>query len=151
MAKEVKFKKPSLFIMYLILVTMVCLSPGKAETNEKEDEDHLIKVICRNKPNGLSPGTVTVKPGETVVWYNNDLSPVRIKFLTKGMLATKAPVNFYGGFAGRYESTMVPHGGTASLCFMREGKYSYEVLGSLFDEEGNKSELILEGTIIVEN
>ena len=150
MIREMKHNQTSVFIILIMLGTMMFYSPEKAVAKDKGVEDHLFKVICRTKPNGLYPDSVTVKPGETVVWYNNDPAPVKIKFLTKGMLATKAPVNFYGGGSGRYESNMIPQGGTASLCFMREGKYVYEVKGPIVDKKGNKSELVLEGKVIVE-
>ncbi len=151
MIRAIKHDQTSVFIIFLMLGTMMYFSPEKAVAKDKEVEDHLFKVICRNKPNGLSPSSVTVKPQETVVWYNNDPAPIKIKFLTKGMLATKAPVNFYGSGSGQYESNMIPQGGTASLCFMREGKYVYEVIGSFVDEKGNESGLVLEGIVFVEH
>jgi len=150
MIGAMKNNQTSVLIIFLMLGTMMCFFLGKAVAKDIEVEDHLLKVICRNKPNGLSPSSVTVKPGETVVWYNNDPAPIQIKFMTKGMLATKVPVNFYGSGSGRYESNMIPQGGTASLCFMRVGKYVYEVVGSIIDEKGDKNELLLEGKVIVE-
>lgn len=116
MIRELRSKQTTTFIIFLMLGTMLYLIPEKAAAKDKKAEDHLFKVICRNQPNGISPNTVTVKPGETVVWYNNDPDPIKIRFLTKGMMATKAPVNFIASGSGRYESAMIPQGGAIVKC-----------------------------------
>jgi plastocyanin len=75
----------------------------------------------------ISPESVKVKLGTTVVWYNNGPGPVKIEFITKIGIACSAPVNFYADLFGHYESAPIPEGGTASICFIGEGEYSYTI------------------------
>ena len=48
----------------------------------------------------------------------------------KVVLACDAPVNFFVGKDGAYESGKIPFGGTAGLCFTEKGKYDYIVKSS---------------------
>jgi hypothetical protein len=66
-----------------------------------------------------------------VVWVNHSNTPQEILFLDKKVvLACGSPVNFIVGHDGAYESSKVPFGGTASLCFTEKGKYEYIVKSS---------------------
>jgi plastocyanin len=75
----------------------------------------------------ISPDSVKVKLGTTVVWYNSGPGPAKIVFTTKIGIACSVPVNFYGDLFGHYESAAIPVGGTASICFIGEGEYDYTV------------------------
>jgi hypothetical protein len=56
---------------------------------------------------------------------------VEILFLDpKITLACGTPVNFILGKDGAYESAKIPLGGTASLCFTKNGKFDYVVKSS---------------------
>ena len=57
---------------------------------------------------------------------NHSRQPAEILFLDKKVtLACNAPVNFFVGKDGAYESAKIPFGGSASLCFIEKGSYDY--------------------------
>jgi hypothetical protein len=62
---------------------------------------------------------------------NQFRSPVEILFVDKKVVsACGAPVNFFIGKDGAYESAKIPQGGTASLCFTEKGEYEYTIRSS---------------------
>lgn len=63
-----------------------------------------------------------------MVWYNQGESPVRIRFLS-GLGIICAPIiNFNGDTDVIFISDEIPRGEIASLCFMDEGVFDYEVV-----------------------
>jgi hypothetical protein len=50
---------------------------------------------------------------------------------------------------GYYETSKIPHGGTASICLIEEGKYEYEVRRLMKDDSGQPAEQIAKATVIV--
>ncbi len=89
------------------------------------------KMILIGSAGGISPRTVTVAKGTTVVWLNNSNDNASIYF-SKGKeveAVCAAPSRFSLDSEGKYNSGPLPQGGTASVCFIEAGKYSYEVVG----------------------
>ena len=115
-----------------ILLGIVSLT-GPAAAAEKEADDMKItnKIITFNDFEGLRPATLTSKPGTAVIWVNNSRFPIELLFLDKKVvLACGAPVNFFVGKDGAYESNKIPSGGTASLCFIEKGTFEYKMKSS---------------------
>ena len=142
--------KKCYLIVPLVLFFFVCtLSPilkSNAFAEAKASEEVIKTVILKKEPAGISPRTLKVKLGTTIVWLNNDKGPITIKFIEKLGIACKAPVNFYADLWGHYETGKIPEGGTASICFIYKGEYSYEV--KRLSEEGKVREEISTGKII---
>ncbi len=92
----------------------------------------------------ISPKTAEVAKGDTVIWVNQSSSGTDL-FFVRGKeveAVCAAPTRFSLDSEGRYFAS-IPVGGTASLCFVEAGKYTYTVTreksaGGAFD-----------GTIIV--
>jgi plastocyanin len=95
---------------------------------ETKAENRVVAVSARE---GLNPSTLQATPGTTVIWVNHSNQPAEIHFMEKKVtLACGAPVNFFIGADGSYESAKIPFGGTASLCFVEKGKFEYEYKAS---------------------
>ena len=96
----------------------------------------------------ISPDSVKVKLGTTVVWYNSGPGPAKIVFTTKIGIACSVPVNFYADLFGHYESAAIPVGGTASICFIGEGEYDYTVKRMVSKGKDQPIEASAKGKII---
>ncbi len=121
------------------LITMVTLFMGilylTGLTFAIEKKTERVKVINRlviiSDLERVKPTTLTSNPGTTVIWVNHSRFPIEILFLDKKVvLACGSPVNFFVGKDGAYESSKIPSGATASLCFMEKGRYEYKVKSS---------------------
>lgn len=77
----------------------------------------------------LSPQTLVVSPGATVVWVNNAPHKVKIRFTDKSVSATcQAPRGFKLDAKGIFRSEeLAADGGVASLCFLERSTYVFEV------------------------
>ena len=110
--------KRSYLIVPLILFFLVCtLYPilnSSAFAEEKSSEEVIKTVILKKEPAGISPKTLKVKLGTTIVWLNNDPGPITIKFIEKLGIACKAPVNFYADLWGHYETGKLSEGADRS-------------------------------------
>jgi hypothetical protein len=87
------------------------------------------------------------------VWINTAAFPVEIIFLGKKVaLACGSPINFSIDKDGAFHSAIIPRGGTASLCFIEQGTYSYklESSGTLTLEYGKQERKESRGTIVIE-
>jgi len=84
-------------------------------------------ITLKGESGTISPESVKLKLGTTVVWYNSGPGPVKIDFKKSIGIACSVPVNFFADLFGNYESAAIPVGGTASICFIREGEYDYTV------------------------
>jgi plastocyanin len=84
-------------------------------------------VTMKKEPAGVSPNPVKVKAGTTIIWINYDPEPVSIRFKTRIGYVCGEVVNFYADLFDSYESTGLPQGGIASICFIEKGTYDYEV------------------------
>ena len=132
-------------VVFLTSVFMVAFheSVNAAEAQPKEE---VAMITLKQQPEGISPASLTVKLGTTIVWVNSDPGPVTIKFLDKLGIACKVPVNFYADVWGNYETGAIPEGGTASICFIYKGTYNFEVK-RLVEKGGEAEEQIQTGTI----
>ena len=111
-------------------------------------QDKIETIILRREPNGISPKTLKVKLGTTIVWFNAGQEPVTVNFIDKLGVACKAPVNFHSDLFGHYETSIIERGGTASICFIFKGEYSYEVKRLIPNQQGNPTEELSTGNII---
>ncbi len=119
---------------FVILIVALCFVGATLSTvqstppAEKQAAKEEIKTVTLKKePVGISPNPLKVKLGTTIVWINSDPEPVTIKFIQKLGVACKVPVNFYSDLFGYYETSPIPQGATASICFIFQGEYDYEV------------------------
>jgi plastocyanin len=112
----------ALIISFLVVGTILSFSVSPALSGETVQ-----LITLKGEAGTVSPESLKAKLGTTVVWYNNGPGPVTIKFTTRLGIACSAPVNFYADMFGNYESAAIPEGGTASICFIGEGEYSYTV------------------------
>ena len=109
-------------------------------------------IIIKNQ-RVLEPASLTTKLGTTVVWINTSAFPVEIIFLGKKVaLACGSPMNFSIDKDGAFHSAIIPRGGTASLCFIEKGTYTYrlESAGTLTLEYGKQERKESRGTIVIE-
>ena len=113
--------------IYLHIVTTYPIDDlDRAIADEEAAEKIKVKTISISTYEGLKPSHLHAKPGTTVIWVNHSRQPAEILFLDKKVtLACDAPVNFFIGKDGSYESAKIPFGGSASLCFIEKGKYDY--------------------------
>lgn len=132
-------KRKHLIYLITILVGIFCLTGLTFAAEEKKEEIKVAsKIITIHPSEGLRPGKVTADLGTTIVWLNRDRSEVEILFLNKMVtIACGAPVNFTIGKSGAYESAKIPLGGTASLCFIKNGTFDYVVKSSRPTLEGD--------------
>jgi hypothetical protein len=131
------------FLVLFIPGTFLSNLQEIALAEEKIHKPDVTTVILKKEPEGISVNPLKIKLGTTIVWFNHDLEPITIRFTTKLGIACKAPVNFYSDLFGYYETGQIPQGGTASICFIYQGSYDYEVKRLV-----GKGEEISEGTII---
>ena len=125
-------KRKHLICLVTILVGIFCLTGFTFASEEKQEEIKVSsKVVTIHPSEGLRPANVTADLGTTVVWLNRDRSEVEVLFLNKMVtIACGSPVNFTVGKSGAYESAKIPLGGTASLCFIKNGTFDYVVKSS---------------------
>jgi hypothetical protein len=121
-------------------------APGMAK--EENLQPHLHKIILSNSDEGISPNPVSLKKGDTVVWYNTDKEPVVISFIQKLGIVCSPIINFYADLSGSYKTAALPLGGTASLCFIKQGEYEFEVKRILNPDKRPK-EQVVKGKVIV--
>ena len=143
--------KKCCLVVLLISFSMVCVFSPTLNTNSFAEEtipkEAIKTVIMKKEPAGISPTHLKVKLGTTIVWFNNDPEPVTIKFIDKLGIACKAPVNFYSDLWGYYETSTIPQGGTASICFIYKGDYTYEVRRIVSKGKEKETEQISNGKI----
>ena len=77
-------------------------------------QEKIETVILKREPVGISPKTLEVKLGTTIVWLNAGQEPITIQFTDKLGVACKAPVNFHSDLFGHYETNLLEKGETAS-------------------------------------
>jgi plastocyanin len=133
-----------------VLVGIVCLTGITFAAEEKADElEVLSTIVTISAYEGMKPATFTSKPGTTVVWLNRSRIPAEVLFLDKKVVtACGAPINFFIGKDGAYESGKITSRGTASLCFTEKGTYDYIVKPSgTFYKVGEKE---YRGAIVIE-
>jgi hypothetical protein len=113
-------------------------------------EPNLHQVVIKDPEQGLYPYLIEAGKGDTVVWYNQGVAPVRIRFLSALGIICAPIINFNGDIDGIFISDEIPRGGIASLCLIDEGVFDYEVvrLNSAGQKLGHLN--IMQGKVIVE-
>ena len=139
--------KPVADLIVTAIITFVV--PVAAMAQESNLEPHLHKIILSNSSEGISPNSANLKQGDTVVWYNQDKEPVVISFIQKLGIVCSPIINFYADLSGSYKTEALPLGGTASLCFIKQGEYEYEVKRILNSDKKKPKEQVVKGKIIV--
>ena len=107
----------------------------------------LVPVVLQGGPEDIVPANAQANQGDTIAWLNMGPGPATIKFITRIGLACAAPSNFYGDLLGNYETSAIPPGGTASICMILPGEYTYEVRRLSEKNKGEPVELISTGKI----
>ena len=141
-----KFFTGTLFIAFLVTSVFVVAFHDAVLAEDAKPKEEVAMITMKLQPEGISPTTLKVKLGTTIVWVNSDPGPVTIKFLDKLGIACKVPVNFHADVWGNYETGAIPEGGTASICFIYKGTYRYEVK-RLVEKDGQQGEQVQTGTI----
>ena len=141
-----KMKPVAALIVTLILNFVI---PAAVMAEEADLQPHLHKIILSNSAEGVSPNPANLKQGDTVIWYNKDKEPVVISFIQKLGIVCSPIINFYADLSGSYKTEALPLGGTASLCFIKQGEYEYEVKRMLNPDKKKPEEQIVKGKIVV--
>jgi plastocyanin len=114
----------------IILTVLLCsamLSAWGDSLAVAAEKATVATIIIQDKSDGISPASVDVKRGDTVVWYNQGKYPVTISVKQRIGIVCSPLVNFNADPAGNYRTGAIPHGSTASLCFIHGGTYTFEV------------------------
>jgi plastocyanin len=106
-------------------------------------------IIIQDRSDGINPVSVGVKRGDTVVWYNQGKAPVTISVKQRIGIVCSPLVNFNADPAGNYSTGVLPHGATASLCFLHGGTYTFGVRW-LSLKDGKQSGKVVTGKVMVE-
>ena len=145
-------------ISQIVFVTMIiCVFCFSAFAFGIEDVPKEIQLTTKNvfiKNNRvLEPTTLNATLGTTVVWINTSSFPVEIIFLGKKVtLACGSPMNFSIDQEGAFHSAIIPRGGTASLCFIEKGTFTYKIesAGTLLMEYGKQERKVSKGTVVIQ-
>ena len=127
------YKMMSIVVVISLLVGLGSIHYISRAEEKKEavKMTHKIVTIGTSEDVQPKPTVITSHPGTTVIWVNYSSYPVELLFLDKKVTyACGTPVNFFVAKDGSYESTKIPLGGTASLCFIEKGDYPYLVKSS---------------------
>ncbi len=133
----------------IITLTLAFLMSAPVMAEEENLQPHLHKIILSNSTEGISPNPVSLKQGDTAVWYNTDKEPVVITFIQKLGIVCSPIINFYADLSGSYKTEALPLGGTASLCFIKQGEYEFEVKRIFNPDQKKPKEQVLKGKVIV--
>ena len=142
-----KYMNPAAALIVTAILTFVV--PVTVIAGEPNLEPHLHKIILSNSDEGISPNTVSLKQGDTVVWYNQDKEPVVISFIQKLGIVCSPIINFYADLSGSYKTEALPMGGTASLCFIKQGEYEYDVKRILNPDKKKPGKQVVKGKVVV--
>jgi plastocyanin len=103
----------ALVAIAVVLVTGVIVLMHASTTSASTSNTAIVSITSK----GLIPQTITVKPGETVVWVNDDSHPHQIA-------ADPYPAD-NGGPAGLYDPIPITKGESYGFTFTSEGTYTY--------------------------
>lgn len=138
MTKDLRGNVVGLLVLALVLTGLGIV----ATAAEKAGLKAKVVIIGEGR---ISPKVGTVTKGTTVIWLNSANGNVNI-FFDKGkevQAVCAAPTHFTLDAEGKYQSGVIPRGATASLRFVRAGKYRFTVAGF------ERGALTLGGQIIV--
>ncbi len=144
-----KAKVPRLLPAFVGLALLVFTASIDAQEEATLEPENLpgygnvqVLRISRDKP--LFPLRMSVERGTTVVWANNTEVPLSIQFSGGHEVrrACSAPTGFHLTSSGTYSASEVTPGGVASLCFVEEGNYPFQLIGisegsPVVDRDGN--------------
>ena len=142
------------FLFVTLIMYSFCFSSFSFGAEDIPEE---IQVTTKNifiKNNRvLEPATLNSNLGTTVVWINTSSFPIEIIFIGKKVaLACGSPMNFSIDKDGAFHSAIIPRGGTASLCFIDKGTFTYKIesAGTLLMEYGKKERKVSKGTVVIQ-
>ena len=144
-------------VRLVVGILAIHLWTGPAHTEEKTlplKGEEIGSFIVRVRGNeGLLPKRATVKPGTTVIWFNQTRDYIEIAFTSdqKVDVACKVPVHFVLGMDRTYVSDKIPFAAVASLCFIEKGTYKYSVRSFSDFRTAEQRETEKVGYIIVED
>ena len=115
-----------IIISCVLICSAVFIARGAGSAGA-EEKAHVTTIVVQDMQDGISPAAVTVKRGDTVVWYNQGKAPAAISVKQRIGIVCSPLVNFNADPAGNYKTGALPHGSTASLCFLFPGEYHYTV------------------------
>jgi hypothetical protein len=118
-------------IVMLIAITCFMISFPSVQTVQGAEETVQPKIqhkVVRLFEKDITPKTLTVDRGTTVIWINDFNSIAEIAFTDKKVtLVCKSPVRFAVDDSGTYVSEKIFQGAVASLCFIESGEFEYQV------------------------
>ena len=118
-------------ILMLIVMTAFMFSFPSLQTVQSAEEavqPQIQHKVVRLYEKGISPETLVVDRGTTVIWINDYKSIAEIEFTDKKVtLVCKSPVRFAIDESGTYISEKIFQGAVASLCFIESGEFEYQV------------------------
>jgi plastocyanin len=131
-------------------IAIVCTAHYAPACAGNESSLHSGIIVIKDVPESISPASISVRAGDTVVWYNQGKRSITIRLLPLLSLVCSPIVNFYADISGVYKTGTINQGGTASLCFIYKGVYDYEV--KWINREGTLPLFakVISGKIIVE-
>ena len=121
--KNISFQAP--VICFIIIIMLLCYHP--VMSGAQESALHVGIITIKDLPESIIPATLTVKKGDTIVWYNQGKKPINIRLIPQLGIVCSPVVNFYSDLSGNYKTGVIYNGGTASLCFLYSGVYEYEI------------------------
>jgi plastocyanin len=121
--KNISFQPPCISI--IIIIMLLCHHP--VMLGAQESTPHVGIITIKDLPESIMPATLTVKKGDTIVWYNQGKNPINIRLIPQLGIVCSPVVNFYSDLSGNYKTGVIYNGGTASLCFLYSGVYEYEI------------------------
>lgn len=142
------------FLFVNLIIYSLCFPVFSTGAEDIPEEIQLTtKNIFIKNNRVLEPATLNSNLGTTVVWINTSSFPIEIIFIGKKVaLACGSPMNFSIDKDGAFHSAIIPRGGTASLCFIEKGTFTYKVesSGTLLMEYGKKERKVSKGTVVIQ-
>ena len=116
-------------ITVLYFLMSVCAAQKAPESKIIQEADaQQYQLISISSFPGLSPESVTIQSGTTVIWRNISRKPMEVLFTGKAVtMACKSPIHFIVDEKGSFLSNRIPNGAVASLCFIQPGEFDYSV------------------------
>ena len=121
-------KKKNILYITAILISTFFLSDSSFATETMMEEKSFYRVVFIDAHEGVGEKTLVAEPGTTVTWINWTNVQAEIHFLDKKVVdATDCPECFSIAEEGTYDSVSMSLNATASLHFLKKGKYEYIV------------------------
>lgn len=139
---KIRFFTLAGIIILLTITPSLAQEQGKKEYGITSGELEN-KVVTITTFEGLEPAEVSSSKGTTVIWVNHSVNDTRILFKEGDQITVSCinPVNFSLQKNGTFQSDLIPHGGTASICFVEAGEYKYQLLKIAGPESRDPSKL----------